>query len=306
MKNAIQFSLLLVSLVILQSCQNSKKEDQTLAMSSGSIVENTLSERRNLSEEFKEYWYGGTAEITSYSLSQERYGELREGTSVNIYVTEDFLPEVQVKANRSAPNNIPVLKLNNTKKYLTGIYPYSVMTSTFSPVSEQSHAIKVSHSMQEWCGHVYMQLNNRNGYELKAHSYFEGEADQEWKVPEVWLESELWNLIRINPEELPTGNFDILPSFEFARMSHKELAPTKATASLKQDSGISSYTLTYPTHNRELVIQFNSEFPYIIEGWKETHPNGLTTTAKKMKQIKSAYWGQNSNKYVFLRDSLGI
>ena len=58
---------------------------------------------------FSEYWYAGKAEITSYKLTQNRYGELHQGTAVNIFVTEDFLPEKQVKADNQNKKNIPVL-----------------------------------------------------------------------------------------------------------------------------------------------------------------------------------------------------
>ncbi len=308
MRNSFSIAILVViAVLLLFSCNTGQKED-TLAISNPiSTSEPAPVESRNLSQEFKDYWYTGTAEITSYRLMQERYGELREGTAVNIFVTEDFLPEVQVKADRSAPTNIPVLKFNATKKYLTGIYPYSVMTSSFYPVQQKDHALKVSHSMQEWCGHVYAQLNNRNnGYEVEAHSYFEGEADQELKLPTVWLENELWNLIRINPEELPTGNIEILPSFEFVRMSHKKLTEVLATATLEKGDELTTYTISYPDLNRTLSIQFTNDFPYAIESWEETHPNGLRTTAEKIKRLKAPYWGQNSNKYVHLRDSLGL
>lgn len=67
-------------------------------------------------ENFNQYWYDGNAEITSYKLSQVRYGEIHEGRAVTIFVTEDFLPEKQVKADYQNEKNIPVLKLNSTKK----------------------------------------------------------------------------------------------------------------------------------------------------------------------------------------------
>ena len=41
-------------------------------------------------DEFADYWYRGQAEITSYDLEQARYGELRSGTAVLVFVTEDF------------------------------------------------------------------------------------------------------------------------------------------------------------------------------------------------------------------------
>ena len=42
------------------------------------------------SNEFKDYWYEGKAEITTYKLDQARYGEIHNGRSVLIYVTEHF------------------------------------------------------------------------------------------------------------------------------------------------------------------------------------------------------------------------
>lgn len=267
---------------------------------------------RNVSQVFKDYWYSGKAEITSYNLSQERYGEIRKGKAVNIFVSENFLPKEQVKADNVSKENISVLKLNQTKNFNTGIYPYSVMTSTFSPISIQENAIKISNSVQEWCGHVYMQLNNRNEYEIKSHSYFADEGDKNFSLPKTWLENELWNLIRINPEELPTGNIMIIPSFEYLRFYHKEVKAYKATASLKQGDSISIYTLNYPDLQRELTLFFQSNFPYEIEKWEEVNAqktnntSHLKTTAIKSKLLQSAYWKENKNEFLHLRDSLGL
>lgn len=295
--------ILLLSILVF-SCNSTGTEP--LAITSETIKEPENRKPRTLSQEFKDYWYSGTAEITSYQLTQERYGELREGSSVNIFVTEDFLPKVQVKADSPSEKNTPILKLNNTKKYLTGIYPYSVMTSTFSPLDTDEHALKITHSMQEWCGHVYVQLNNRKDFEIMAHSYFEGEGDLELELPKSWQESEIWNRVRINPEELPTGEFTMLPSFEYFRMSHKKMATHLATGALVKGDSISTYTISYVDMKRELKIYFSSAFPYTIERWEETHPNGLRTTAEKMKRIRSPYWAKNDNADIHLRDSLGL
>ncbi|MCB0456727.1 MAG: septum formation inhibitor Maf [Flavobacteriaceae bacterium] len=295
------FATYLLSIVVFIGC---KKSENNLIPSSKEDS-NTL-KNRSLSEEFKSYWYDGTAEITSYDLTQERYGELRKGKAVNIFVTEDFLPEVQVKANAVAETNIPVLKLNQVKKYVTGIYPYSVMTSVFYPVNATEHALKTSFSMQEWCGHAYIQLNTKKDFEIVSHSYFEGEADQNLHLPKTWLESELWNLIRINPNELPTGDISVLPSFEYFRMSHTPIIAKNAYGKLMQGDSISSYTLDYPEIKRNLAIYFNSKPPYEIERWEETHPNGLKTTAEKLRRIKSKYWSQNSTQFEYLRDSLAL
>ncbi len=267
---------------------------------------------RHLDQEFKDYWYSGKAEITTYQLSQVRYGELREGTAVKIFVTEDFLPDVQVKANEYSKNNIPVLKLNSTKKFITGIYPYSIMNSTFSPLTTKQHPLKISTSSQEWCGQVYMQLNNFEKYKITSHSYFEGEADQNLTLEKELLENELWNLIRINPEELPTGDFMMIPSFEYIRLNHKKIKPYKANASITKGNSLHVYSINYPDLPRQLTIYFTSSFPYEIEKWEEssfTDPNdtlGLKTVATKIKKIRTNYWAQNSNEDKLLRDSMGL
>lgn len=302
---------LLAFLIVLNGCNSSEEKIDTQKDSTKKEGAKNITPRV-VSKEFKEYWYDGTAEITSYSLMQERYGEIREGTAVNIFVSEDFLPDAQVKANSASKENISVLKLNQMKNFNTGIYPYSIMTSTFSPISEKEHALKLTNSVQEWCGQVYMQLNNRENFEIESHSYFQGEADQKLSLPKTYLENELWNLIRINPEELPTGDFMIIPSFEYLRLKHKEIKEHNAFASLKQGDSITIYTLNYPDLQRQLMLFFHSTFPYEIEKWEEVNAAGqndtlrLKTTATKLKRIKSDYWSKNGNEHLYLRDSLQL
>ncbi|GGD07405.1 hypothetical protein GCM10011368_06670 [Hyunsoonleella pacifica] len=258
-----------------------------------------------LSQEFKDYWYAGKAEISSYKLEQARYGEIREGTAVLIYVTEDFLPEIQVKADYQNKSNIPVLKLNATKNFNTGIYPYSIMQSTFYPVANNQHALKVSSSMQEWCGHVYAQLNNKEQFNIMSHSYFQAEADEQFKLNKTTLENELWAQLRINPKSLPTGNISVIPSFEYTRMKHVKIKAYQAEATLAENK----YTLNYKNLDRTLAINFNPKFPYDIISWEETFKSGgklLTTKATKLKTITSPYWQKNDNASAILRDTLQL
>lgn len=268
---------------------------------------------RSLSEEFRSYWYDGRAELNAYQLSQSRYGELREGTAVLIFVTEPFLPLSQVKADRAGEDQVSVLKLNYTKNFLTGIYPYSVMESTFYPVGHKGHAIKSTFSMQEWCGQVYMQLNNRDGFEVRSYSYFENEGDQEYQLDKATLESELWILARISPDELPTGEFDLIPSMEFARLRHQSFKAYKAQGRLEIQAGNYVYTVEYPVLSRRLTIEFGREFPFALYGWEEHYLDGngrvipeRTTRARLIQRKKLPYWQLNSNSNQVYRDSLGL
>jgi len=315
-KKWIKFELVIVLLIAItslaESCKSNNEEHSKDLAINEEVSEETI-QKKELSTEFKEYWYAGEAEITSYKLEQARYGEMRKGTAVLIYVTEPFLPEKQTKADGNNSNNIPVLKLNSTKNYLTGIYPYSIMSSSFYPVHDNSQAIKVAFSSQEWCGQVYAQLNNREKFDVMSHSYFESEADQTVKIDKNILENELWNKIRINPEELPVGDMKVVPSLEYIRLSHKELKAYDATLTLTKNNEVSSYEVSYPELKRKLRIDFLTVFPHSIEGWSDTFESGygngkkeLTSTATKIKSLKSPYWQKNSNEFLPLRDSLGL
>ena len=308
-KVELAFYLIVIIFSLFASCKKEKPSKELAINTPIDIAETEISNKKEPSQDFKEYWYAGEAEITSFKLEQARYGEIREGKAVLIFVTEDFLPNIQVKADRQASKNVSVLKLNATKKFNTGVYPYSIMQSTFYPVSNDRHAVKVSSSMQEWCGHVYAQLNNKEQFEVTSHSYFEGEADQNLKLNKAVLENELWTQLRINPKSLPVGDLQIIPSFEYSRLRHVPIKAYKASAILTKNS----YTLNYPELNRILTINFNSNFPYDILNWEETFKSGfgpnakkLTTKATKLTTIKSAYWGKNKNKDEVLRKELEL
>ncbi|OIP52760.1 MAG: septum formation inhibitor Maf [Flavobacteriaceae bacterium CG2_30_34_30] len=283
--------LLLSAIFFVQSCTKSEEKN---------TISNT---EREISEDFKSYWFSGTAEITSYTLEQERYGEMRDGSAVLIYVTEDFHGDTQVKANKKNDLTIPVLKLNSTKNFLTGIYPYSIMTSTFIPIFEETHALKISTSIQEWCGQTYAQLNNRNAFEITSHSYFDNEADQNFILEKTWLEEEFWTLLRIDPTALPVGEISVIPSLEYAKLRHKNLKAELANATLTEEESLINYTISYPKSDRSLSIWFQKEAPYVIEKWEEKIGK-FTTKATKRNQIQSAYWSKNKRNDEVLRESL--
>ena len=175
------------------------------------------------------------------------------------------------------------------------------MQSTFYPVANNQHALKVSASIQEWCGQVYTQINNREQFEITSHSYFEGEADQNFNLEKTVLENEIWTQLRIDPNSLPTGDFKIIPSLEYIRLKHKPLKAYNAFAEISEGK----YTLSIKELNKTLIINFENNFPFTITSWEETI-DGLTTKATKLKTINTAYWDQNSNKDLPLRKTLQL
>jgi len=290
-----------------------------------SSCESSVSQQPSVGQlkDFNAYWYAGEAELTSYELEQVRYGEVHKGTSVLVFVMEPFSKTRQVKPDNwrdQNADNISVLKLNMTKKFLTGIYPYSMMMSTFTPVSYNQYPriLKVTTSSQEWCGHTWMQLNLKNeSYRLKGFSYFESEGDVDENVKSTIVEDELWTRIRLSPSNLPTGEIRLLPSTFHLRLKHRENKVREAVAGLSSLSGSEYaeqphqlYEITYD--DRSLKIYFEKAFPYTILGWEETYagdsgnPEKRTTKARRIHTIKSAYWNKNRNADRGIRKKLGL
>jgi len=270
---------------------------------------------QSIDDSFRKYWYQGKAELTRYGLQQARYGEIHKGDAVLIFVTEPFLSDKQVKYEHGEKSKAQsVLKLNLTRKFFTGIYPYSLMTSIFTPVDYQKQrTLKITSSSQEWCGHTFTQMNWRNGsYDVVVRSYFQDEGDQNFKIQQAWLEDEFWTRIRLAPETLPVGDVEIVPGLQFVRLWHKDAKPVKAAAKITEDGKLKVYSVDYPSINRQLIIRFQKQFPHEIESWEETQPGGfggsapLTTKAVKTKTILLDYWNRHGNEDAHYRKELGL
>ena len=273
--------------------------------------------------QFRDYWYNQGAELSRFNLQQMRYGEIHQGDAVLVYVTEELNPAIQVKADQSRPDNVPVLKLNAVRKFFTGIYPYSILTSVFSPIDIQKYALplKISSSTQEWCGHAYTQMNLINDqYRVRWHSYFEKEGDREFQLTNHVPEDAVWNIIRVAPNRLPLGELLVIPGTVYARLAHRPLTPQKAVAELMAVAEISlegnplvRYEIRFPAQQRRLRIYFEKNFPYRIQKWEDSYPivaamggNAMTTRATRTHTIMNAYWRHHGNKDRALLKRLGL
>jgi hypothetical protein len=277
-----------------------------------------------LPEPVYSYWKNNMAEISSFELKQVRYGEIREGKAVLIFVTEPFLPKTQVKydGKETVEEYAEVLKLNLERTFNTGIYPYSLLTSVFTPfTTNPEHPYKITTSSQDWCGQSFFQLNNRDdSFEVNSYSYFQEFGDEKINLSKAYLEDELWNKIRLDLNSLPLGEIDIIPSTQYLRFVHLEPKALSAKAELisitidKTEKEIYSYNINYSDHARTLEIFFEKELPHKIVGWKEIYYpllfNGekklMTTEATLIKSINLDYWKKNSNADSVYRKELGL
>ncbi len=138
-----------------------------------------------------------------------------------------------------------------------------------------------------------------------------------YSVPLALLEDELWNRIRIAPESLPTGNFELLPAATVARLRHLPFRAVRAEGELQPYQGdafrgvqLQAYTLRMPELKRELQIVFSGRKPYRIEGWTDAYPSAFdgavrTTVARRTHTVNNAYWEKNDPADRQLREKLG-
>ena len=160
--------------VILCACADSAADRASLEVPSAQA-----------SEAFATYWRDGLAEVSVYRLHQPRYGEVREGEAVWVTVTEPFDPTRLVKRDTTEMPYVEVLKLNDMRTFQTGVYDYSTMSSTFVPVAKRT-PLKISASVQEWCGHIYEEVRwDGDRAHRELNSYFENEQErsQTWTQP---------------------------------------------------------------------------------------------------------------------------
>jgi hypothetical protein len=253
-------------------------------------------------DDFWQHWGDGKAELDRYALTQPRYGELRKGTAVLIFVTEDFSDSLRVKADpgkHPASDVYPVLKLNFVRDFQTGVYDYNVLTSTFLKTEAAFAPTKVSFSSQEWCGHVYQQLLARGGKLTgESHSYFDGEADAALELPFPdggILEEQVPVLIRdLRGAWLPPGTsrtVPFLPSALRARLDHKRQDWTQATFRRSPAGGL-TYTVTVEEKGGPTTTWTVDNFaPRLIRNWKSS----TGEAAQLLKSVRIPYWQLHAN-----------
>jgi hypothetical protein len=259
-------------------------------------------------EDFWPHWGDGKGELNGYRLSQPRYGSVRPGSAVLVFVTEDFADGPRVKSDSPKPAGAayPVLKLNHLRDFQTGIYDYSTMTSVFARVAPGWPVRKVSFSSREWCGHVFHQLlPGKDGLAGVFHSYFEGEADGQDALPlpgDGVYEDALPILLRgLTGEYLPAGGSRVvpyLPSLFSTRMAHRRLAWGKAKISREA----SPVEVQVPAGRFRAFLYTVAEESGARTAWsiEEAPPHRLLRRssdngeeAALLGSTRQAYWRQN-------------
>lgn len=255
---------------------------------------------------WNDYWYAGIAEVNHYKLEQDRYGETRDADAVMIWVTEDFSKSKQVKLDDPASagdDKVSVMKLNFVRKFVTGIYDYSIMQSVFTPIDlKYRPSLKSTCSVQDWCGQAFSQINREgDAFRYRCFSYFESEGDVDLSWSSAMLEDEVWTTLRVSPDLIPIDTVDMIPSMAFLRLSHLEPKPYRAIISREKNGLDETLEVRYTDLDRVLSIRYNSEFPFTVTSWSEdgSFPAGAGSReyhnkARLLKQLNVPYWQFNS------------
>jgi hypothetical protein len=142
-----------------------------------------------MAQDFWSWWGDGKGELSSYKVVVSRYGERREGYSVLIFVTEDISRTTRIKVESEAippPDRAPVLKLNRVVKFTTGLYDYSILTSTFSSVNPELGRKPYTPQNFSFWRRIVATFSNvdspARSVELTWHSYFQSEGDQKFTI----------------------------------------------------------------------------------------------------------------------------
>lgn len=261
---------------------------------------------------FDAYWYQNMAEVSSYDLHQSRYGSNFKGTAILQFVTEDFSKSKFVKLDepeKYKSDVTRVLKFNMNKEFVTGIYKYNMMNSVYTPVDHEQfpHSLKLTAGVQDWCGQSFLQtIWKGNRYEFEQFSYFEKNGDSKYSLVNTWLEDEMWNKIRVVPNELPLGEVKMIASAFYLRLTNKPNKVYTAQTAVSTSADHYTYTIHYPELSRTMAIDFEISFPHKILGWKETYGINEVTTGTLRTTLMTDYWNHNHEVDESLRDSLQL
>lgn len=257
------------------------------------------------SESFSRQWFSGDAELNGYEATVPRYGEPRDAELVLIYVTEPMNRQTWIKDDDArGDDRVGVLKLNISLKFTTGVYPYSVLTSVFSPYGdwgrERLSPVKLTLTAQEWCGHVFHGVWPGEDQAIsQLFSYFaqEGETRSHLQTPAGTLYEDAL-LIQLRELDGPFAEGrdwrgSVVPSLWRTRRQHRPLAAQPATITRARadldGAPVNRFTLRYGDIERVLDVEASGARRLL--GWR-------TNDGERVRLARSArmpYWQLNHN-----------
>ena len=230
---------------------------------------------------FTDYWKNNKIEVAKYELKED-----------SISVGEGILTfRIDYVEGVNKTDSIQTLRSDFTSKIYNQNFDYSAMTSAYLPLnlSLRSHAMKVMNSVQEPTSNSFLQLSQiPKSYEIESKNTFQEQAKQHFILERKNLEDELWAKIRMNLNDLPTGDVEIIPSFDYWQSVRKNPYIYEAKAEIKdytetefKGKKLKIYNLNYSDLKRNLSIIFEANSPFEIVGWKGVNDGNVVVAVRK-------------------------
>lgn len=230
---------------------------------------------------FTNYWKNNKIELTKYELKEDSIS-IGEST---LTFSIDYVEGVNKTDSIVTSQSDFASKIHNEK------FNYSAMTSVYLPLnlSLRPHAMKVINSVQEAKENSFLQLSQiPKSYEIESENTFQQKSKQHFILERKNLEDELWAKIRMNPKDLPIGDIEIIPSFDYWQSVRKNPKIHEAKAEMKEYRGIEFigkklkiYNLKYFDLKHDLSIIFGTDFPFEIVGWKCVNDGKVIVAVRK-------------------------
>ena len=215
---------------------------------------------------FQKYWKMKGLETTKFILKQD-----------SLIVGEATLSYSLKALNKDQPNGtIHCLSSHFTQKIVQENYNYSDNSTVLMPLNTPlyPHAKTVVSSSQSNIGTDFLSFQPEpKSYLFVGRNSIEPEKEIHQITEKGNLEDEIWAKIRMNPDALPQGEFEMIPSLGYWNKVHKSPAAQEVKVEFKDVEGaknLKKYSLDYPELKRKLDIIFEANFPYQIVEFSET------------------------------------
>jgi hypothetical protein len=215
---------------------------------------------------FQKYWKTQGIESTKFILTQD---SSTIGEATLSYTLKDF--------GKDLPNGaIPSLSSNFFQKIVQENYNYSENSSAITPLNTPlyAHALSVISSAQSNDGTDFLSFQPEpKSYLFVGRNSIETEKEIHKVTEKGNLEDEIWTKIRMNPDALPQGEIEMIPSLGYWNKIHKSPSAQEVKAEFKgveNSPKLRIYTLDYPELKRKLEVTFGINPPYHIFKFEET------------------------------------
>lgn len=229
---------------------------------------------------FQKYWKTQGIETSKFVLKQD---SLTIGEATLSYSIKDF--------GKDQPNGtIKSLFANFTQKTIHGNYNYSENLTTLTPLDSPlyPHALSVVSSSQSNDGTDFLSFQPEpKSYLFVGRNSIEPEKEIHEITEKGNLEDEIWTKIRMNPDALPQGEIEMIPSLGYWNKIHKSPSAQEVKAELKDIEGtkkLKIYLLDYPALKRKFDIIFEANFPFQIIEFRETNEGKIVNGTRHISQ----------------------